>query len=150
MKVFVSSSWRNERQPSVVGALVEAGYEVYDFRDPSPGEDVAGFSWAEVDAGWQDWTADQFRAALAHPRVLEAFHFDMDALAACDALVMVQPCGRSAALELGWAAGAGKPTIVLLSDGEPELMLLMAQYFCLSMNEVLDVLEGLRLGSSSW
>ena len=132
MKVFVSSSWRNERQPSVVVALKSAGHEVYDFRDPSPGEDVAGFSWAEVDAVWQDWTADQFRAALVHPRVLEAFHFDMDALVACDALVMVQPCGRSAALELGWAIGAGKPAIVLLADGEPELMLLMAQHFCLT------------------
>ena len=64
----------------------------------------------------------------------------MDALEACDALVMVQPCGRSAALELGWAVGAGKPTIVLLADGEPELMLLMAQYFCLTIEEVLGAL----------
>jgi hypothetical protein len=141
VRVFVSSSWRNERQPSVVAALKEAGHEVYDFRNPSPGESVPGFSWAEVDDGWQDWTVSQFKAALAHPRTAQGFRYDMEALEACDALVMVQPCGRSAALELGWAAGAGKQTIVLLSDGEPELMLLMAQHFCLTVEEVIAILS---------
>ena len=140
MKVFVSSSWRNDRQPEVVRALTDAGHEVYDFRDPAPGQNVQGFSWAEVDPEWQSWTGQQFRDALSHPRVKQGFRYDMDALEACDALVMVQPCGRSAALELGWAVGAGKPTIVLLADGEPELMLLMAQHFCLSIEEVLAVL----------
>ena len=146
MNVFVSSSWRNQRQPGVVAALVEAGFDVYDFRDPAPGEDVRGFSWAEVDENWQDWTAEQFRDALKHPRVTEGFRYDMEALEACDMLVMVQPCGRSAALELGWAAGAGKPTIVLLADGEPELMLLMAQHFCLSIEEVLGALGAIDGG----
>jgi hypothetical protein len=107
VRVFVSSSWRNLRQPEVVAALTTAGYDVYDFRDPMPAHAVAGFSWAEIDAGWQSWTAEQFREALTHPRVREAFSLDMEALKECDALVMVQPCGRSAALELGWAIGAG-------------------------------------------
>jgi nucleoside 2-deoxyribosyltransferase len=74
---------------------------------------------------------------------VQGFRYDEDALERCDALVMVQPCGRSAALELGWAAGAGKPTIVLLADGEPELMLKMAQHFCLTVEEVLQVLASL-------
>jgi hypothetical protein len=45
------------------------------------------------------------------------------------------------ALELGWAAGAGKATIVLLADGEPELMLKMADHLCLDMWEVIAALE---------
>lgn len=139
MKVFVSSSWRNDRQPSVVLELRAAGYQVYDFRAPEEGE--SGFSWAEVDVGWLGWSASDFRDHLDHPRVEQAFDFDMNALRECDALVMVQPCGRSAALELGWACGAAKPAIVLLDDGEPELMLKMADHFCLSVDEVLGVLR---------
>jgi len=56
--------------------------------------------------------------------------------------VMLQPCGRSAALELGWAAGAGKRTLVLLADAqEPELMLKVADRLCLSIAEVLEDLS---------
>jgi hypothetical protein len=144
MKVFVSSSWRNRHQPAVVHALQQAGYEVYDFRNPGP--DAAGFSWAELDPDWLNWTAAQFRQLLNHPRVEAGFSLDMDALRECDALVMLQPAGRSAALELGWAAGAGKPTIVLLADGEPELMLKMADRFCLTVEEVISALAEVFAG----
>jgi len=139
MKVFVSSSWRNQRQPSVVSALRQAGHDVYDFRSPVPG--AVGFSWSEVDSDGVCSTAAGFREVLDDVRVREGFERDMDALRRCHAVVMVQPCGRSAALELGWAAGAGKTTIVLLADGEPELMLKMADHFCLDVSEVLARLE---------
>jgi len=46
MRVYVASSWRNEKQPAVVKALREAGHEVYDFRSPTPGN--TGFSWRKV------------------------------------------------------------------------------------------------------
>lgn len=36
MKIYLASSWRNERQPAVLAALREAGHEVYDFRNPAP------------------------------------------------------------------------------------------------------------------
>jgi hypothetical protein len=143
MKVFVSSSWRNDRQPAVVIALRDAGHEVYDFRNPAP--DAHGFSWADLDPGWLNWSARRFRESLDDPRVVRGFELDMTALRNCDALVMVQPCGRSAAVELGWASGAGKPTIVLLAAGEPELMLKMADYFCLTIEEVIETLR--RLGA---
>jgi hypothetical protein len=71
----------------------------------------------------------------------------MDALRECDACVMVQPCGRSAALELGWAAGAGKATLVLLADVEPELMLKMADYFCVGIEEVIATLSAIEVHS---
>jgi nucleoside 2-deoxyribosyltransferase len=79
--------------------------------------------------------------------VEQGFQYDMSALRECDAVVMVQPCGRSAALELGWACGSGKATIVLLAEGEPELMLKMADHFCLSVEEVVVALEGIASAS---
>ena len=46
---------------------------------------------------------------------------------AADGCVIVLPCGKSAHLEVGWMAGAGKQTIVYVPKGEqtePELMYL--------------------------
>jgi hypothetical protein len=58
-------------------------------------------------------------------------------MAWADAFVMVLPCGRSAHLELGWACGKGKRTIILALDyNEPELMYLEADAICLTVEEV--------------
>jgi hypothetical protein len=134
--VYVASSWRNRIQPSVVSALRGAGHDVYDFRHPRPGDD--GFHWSAIDPAWQDWTPERFRAALEHPIAQSGFGSDMDALRACDACVLVLPCGRSAHLELGWAAGAGKRTLVLFTQrDEPELMYRMLDGICVSVEEVI-------------
>lgn len=39
MKIYVASSWRNNRQPDVVKFLRDLGHEVYDFKNPKPGDD---------------------------------------------------------------------------------------------------------------
>lgn len=134
MKVYVASSWRNEHQPSVVKALRDAGHEVYDFKAPAPGDN--GFHWTEIDGGWKNWTPERFRTALDHPIARAGYKKDMDALDECNVCVLVMPCGRSAHLEAGFAIGAGKPTFILLSDGEPELMYKMARV-CLTLGEVI-------------
>jgi len=140
MKVYVASSWRNTIQPAVVHRLREAGHEVYDFRYPAPGNH--GFSWKQVHSHEPPWSAVETRETLLHAVAEGGFKLDFDAMKWSDAIVMVQPCGRSAALELGWGAGAGKRTIVLLADGqEPELMVKMADRLCVSLDEVLDALE---------
>ena len=111
VKIYVASSWRNEGQQAIVAQLRSAGHEVYDFKNT--GEGKAGFSWKKA----------------------------MNALKWCDACVMVQPCGRSAALELGWACGAKKITVALLEDNqEPELMIKMADKICISIDEVIEYL----------
>jgi hypothetical protein len=135
MKIYVASSWRNMRQPAVVVALRAAGHEVYDFRHPAPGND--GFGWGQIDPNWRDWTSEQFRAALDHSIARRGFEFDMNALQAADATVLVMPCGRSAHLELGYAVGADQSTFALLAEGEPELMLSMVDHLCLDMPELL-------------
>ena len=139
MKVYVASSWRNEHQQSIVATLRSNGHEVYDFKNP-PGD--TGFGWRKVTSEPVPWSASRTRDVLNHPVSVAGFNSDFDAMKWCDAIVMVQPCGRSAALELGWGAGAGKLTIALLADGqEPELMLLCANHICTSIEEVLSNLK---------
>jgi hypothetical protein len=145
MKVYVASSWRCPAQPAAVEFLRALRHEVYDFRHPEPGDD--GFSWQQIDPD-RAWLADpeRLRAGLGHPIAQRAFALDMEALRGCDACVLVLPCGRSAHLELGWAAGAGKQTVVLLDRpvSEPELMYLACDAICTSLGEVAAALDGAR------
>jgi hypothetical protein len=137
MKIYVASSWRNQLQPSVVDRLRKEGYEVYDFRNPAPGNH--GFAWSQIDPEWQSWDAHDFREALTHPIAEAGYKSDLDALEDADATVLVMPCGRSAHLELGVAVGMNQRTVILLpGDSEPELMYKLADQICLSLNEVVD------------
>jgi hypothetical protein len=131
-KIYLASSWRNTAQPALVAALREDGHEVYDFRNPP---NATGFAWKQVGYD-QDFIASgdvtpkdlvTYRRALKHPRAVEGFKSDFDAMKWADTFVLLLPCGRSAHLEAGWAAGAGKPVHVLLSTDrfEPELMYLL-------------------------
>lgn len=139
LRLYVASSWRNTIYPNVVLSLRAAGFDCYDFRNPGP--DDYGFSWREIDPNWQLWTPAEYVAALSHPAAERGFKFDMDALRWCDACVLVQPCGRSAHLEIGWAAGAGKPTFVLLAEGqEPELMVKMCTKLCTDIDTIIGEL----------
>ena len=125
--IYVASSWRNRHQPSVVNHLRGAGYKVYDFREPAPGE--RGFNWSEIDPDWQSWGVEQFIGALIHPIAVRGFERDHYALESCSACVLVLPCGRSAHLEAGYTIGRGKPTAIYWPSPdektEPELMYLL-------------------------
>lgn len=124
MKIYVASSWRNPIQQEIVKILTDAGHQVYDFRNPKPGNH--GFAWSEVNADWLQWTPEQFVRDLysGHPAVERGFSFDREALDWAECCVLVLPCGRSAHLEAGYAAGKGKRTIFYLHPDkfEPELM----------------------------
>lgn len=134
-KIYVASSWRNPFQEFVVDALRISGHQVYDFKNPCPGSN--GFSWREIHPDWQNWTAAEYIAALDHPVAKAGFASDFNAMKWADTFVLVLPCGRSAHLELGWAAGAGKQTMILTQDGEePELMAKMCDQICTSLEEI--------------
>ena len=139
--IYVASSWRNPFYDGVVAILHAAQLPLYDFKHPKAGH--AGFHWHAMDPDWETWSAEAYRKALADPRAAEGFTLDMDALKACDTLVLVLPCGRSAHLELGYAIGAGKKTIIFSPPGvqiEPELMYKAADHIVLSARELLGVL----------
>ena len=139
-KVYVASSWRNLAQPGVVAAIRKMGHDVYDFRHPKPGD--TGFSWGDIAAEWQGWSAQEYIDGLNHPIAEAGFKSDFDAMQWADTFVLVQPCGRSAHLEMGWAVGAGKATIMVLGpDIEPELMVKMCDHVCVNLGAALELFE---------
>ena len=135
----MASSWRNIVQPNVVRILMEAGHEVYDFRNPHQKE--GGFHWSDVDPDWEKWSSDKFIDELEHPLASKGFKTDMEGLDWADAVVMVMPCGSSSHLELGYAVGKNKRTIILLSQSEPELMYKMADYVVTDVVQMLIALK---------
>jgi nucleoside 2-deoxyribosyltransferase len=127
----------------VVHDLRYSGFEVYDFKNPSEGN--KGFhSWSEIDINWKDWTPDEYRKFLNHPIAIRSYESDFSAMKWADVFVGVQPFGRSTSMEMGWAAGNGKKTILLLENGEPELMVKMFDYICCYIKEVLDILNTIK------
>ncbi len=140
MRIYVASSWRNLDQPEVVWYLRRLSHEVYDFRHPRPGD--TGFSWGDISREWKGWNPRAFREGLESPIAKAGFAMDYEAMQWAEAFVLVQPCGRSAHLELGWAVGAGKRTVILLANGEePELMYRLVDHVCLDLHEVGKALE---------
>jgi nucleoside 2-deoxyribosyltransferase len=140
-RIYLASSWRNERQPAAVERLRAYGHQVYDFRNPW-GQNT-GFSWSEIDPDWQKWTASEYREALRTATAAQGYLSDMRAMEWADTCVLLLPCGRSAHLEAGWFAGRGKRLIIWTRDGEePELMALMANAICTNLTEVLSALDG--------
>jgi nucleoside 2-deoxyribosyltransferase len=144
-KIYVASSWRNSHQPEVVAALRYAGFSVYDFRNPEPGN--VGFKWSDVDPEWTDKTLIEpvkLIEGLNHPTAIRGYEMDMRSLMDCDACVLVLPSGRSAHLEAGFAVGAGKPTVIYMPERqEPEVMYRITQAICTHMD---DVIFHLRVG----
>lgn len=142
-RIYVASSWRNSIQQEIVAALRIAGHEVYDFRNPAPGQH--GFAWSEVNREWLKWSPEQFAVDLysGHPAVERGFAHDKSALDWADTCVLVLPCGRSAHLEAGYAAGQGKHTIFYLHPDkfEPELMYRLGHGCVTTLPRLLEVLQ---------
>lgn len=146
MKIYLASSWRNLYQADVLAELRYAGFEVYDFKNPAPGN--TGFGWRQTIDRKIETGADLLEA-LAHPRAQQGFDLDFGAMKWADVCVLLLPCGNSAHLEAGWFAGQGKRVVVLCPElREPELM-----YKCFdddkhrtplfeSTTEVIDFLRG--------
>ena len=140
MKIYVASSWRTPRHDEVVKALRDAGHSVYNYREPP------AFAWEKVDPGWTSWNIDQYLDALNSKEASSGFWKDFDAMNAASVFIGVEPFGVSASLELGWAAGRGKTTILLANDKEvkPELMLKMITFRTTSISELKNLLEVLH------
>lgn len=147
--IYVASSWRNEYHPDVVARLRQDGHRVYDFKGSGDGwggdgNGPGGFGWSEIDSNWKSWVEDvpTYLKALEHPRAEEGFLRDMNALRAADACVMVMPCGPSASMEMGWAAGAKLFTAVYIpSMREPDLMVKMADVVTDDLTRIRELLH---------
>lgn len=135
--VYVASSWRNTIYPAVIEVIKAAGIDHYDFRNPPEG---AGFGWEQIGATpfSRSESKQSYLEMIEHPRAIEGFAADFNAMQKADTFVLVLPCGKSAHLELGWAVGAGKRTAILLEDPvEPELMYRMVDHLAPSVFDLL-------------
>ncbi len=136
-RVYVASSWRNTLQPDVVTRLRNAGHAVYDFHEPEPGK--RGFAWHQVSPDGAK-TIPAYFAALETDIAKAGFALDKAALDWCDTCVLVLPCGRSAHLEAGYAAGQGKDVFFLLVEQDflPELMYRLGTGCSTTVEHLLD------------
>lgn len=149
-RIYLASSWRNQDQPNAVRRLRIAGHEVYDFRNPDTrwddvhdrGDDSGGFRWSDIDPAWEGWSPWAFRQALQTPTAASGFTRDWSAMHRAEIGVLLLPCGRSAHLEAGYFAGhPDKSLYVVMPElPEPELMYLMADGICDSIDALLEVL----------
>lgn len=117
MKLYVASSLRNRHYRSIISKLRGMGHEVYDFGDPPAGSDEFGILPPVPPEGHYE--------ALRGSVGQATFKRDSNALALADAVVLALPCGRSAHIEAGFAAGQGKPLAIYLQPfevQEPEVM----------------------------
>lgn len=153
--IYVASSWRNDRQHEVVVRLRDAGFEVYDFQNPSGGK---GFAWTDVmldpmevrdTAGnlvqrvdnWnpENSSVEDFLEAINTDAAVQGFQRDLQAMQRASIFVMVLPCERDAHVELGWAAGAGKETVILLDNPtRASLMYRLADHISPTIEDLLD------------
>ena len=138
-RIYLASSWRNPHQPWLVSLLRDHGHHVYDFRNPPHS---TSFQWSDIGLSLPCSAEDYREALLTQPRAAQGFNAAFSAMRWADTGLLVLPCGRSAHLELGWMAGAGKRTLILTQDGEePEFMALLADRICINTEEVLAELS---------
>lgn len=143
-RIYLASSWRNPLQPQAVKMLRHTGHEVYDFRNPEPGN--TGFAWSDIDPDWQKWSPERFIKGLTHPIAQHGYDVDKKGLDWADTCVLLLPCGKSAHLEAGYAIGHGKQTFVVLhpEQFEPELMYLLAgssAHIVSSLSRLVEAIE---------
>lgn len=137
MLIYLITSLKNDKLPTLSTILRQNGFSVFDDWY-SPGPDADDF-----------WTQHykrkglNFKQALNGPHAWNVFRFDKENIDKSDVVVLVQPCGKSAHIELGYAIGRGKPAFVLL-DKEPERFDIMYRFctnVCYNVNELIDELK---------
>lgn len=112
-RVYLIGSLRNPVVPEFGRTLRRAGLEVFDdWHAAGP----------EADDHWQKYETAKglsFIQALKGAAAQHVFAFDKHNLDASDAAVLILPAGKSGHLELGYMAGKGKKTYILI-DKEPD------------------------------
>lgn len=129
-RIYISSSWKNEAQPSLVDLLRQHGHQVYDFRHPSGRDDKN--VWEEVTASLHMSASyhqeillpEDFDRLLREEKVHDRFNEHFNAMNDADTCILLLPCGRSSHVEAGYMAGNGKRVFVYDTSTHitPELM----------------------------
>lgn len=136
LQVYLVGALKNEQIPVLAAKLRAAGYSVFD----------DWFAAGErADTIWRDYELQRgrsFKDALKAPHAQACFTMDKTALDASDVVVLVMPAGKSAHIELGYAAGKGKTTVVLMDEPTRfDVMYLFADAIVETHDELLAFLK---------
>jgi nucleoside 2-deoxyribosyltransferase len=135
--IYLVGSLRNPKIPHLAQTLRKEGYEVFsEWHNPGP----------EADMHWQEHEklkGSSYKEALEGSHVENVFYYDKTYIDFSDIVIMVMPAGRSGHLELGYAAGCGKKTFILL-DKEPEQYDVMPRFSDAICNNVSELIDELR------
>lgn len=144
MKVYIASSWKNKGGVRQLAQIVRAmDIECDDFTDPSQGRFV--FSWTEITENELKLNAKNF---MEDPRAQKAFKEDVSRIEEANVLILLLPCGKSAHMELGYAAGKGDKEIIIFAPlgfepGEWEVMYGFAQFMTDNLHDLVEYLADL-------
>jgi nucleoside 2-deoxyribosyltransferase len=110
--LYLIGSLRNENVTALASRLRLLGIDVFDdWMSAGP----------EADDFWKKYEQDRkhsYQEALQGHAARHVFEFDKYHLDRCDAALLVLPAGKSGHLELGYVAGSGKPTYILLDEAD--------------------------------
>lgn len=100
----------------------------------------------KTDMKWREFSeamGHTYVSALATPHAINVFEFDKRWLDMADAFVLVLPAGRSAHIELGYMAGQGKRTAILLEEDHDrwDVMYLFADVVTSDLDHLVEVLK---------
>lgn len=143
-RIYVSSSWRNGSQPSLVKELRRRGHQVYDFRHPQGRNDKNVWDGVVTDLGLRakfaahDLTPEDFSRMLDHCGARRRFDEHFSAMCDADTCILLLPCGDSSHSEAGLMKGMGKRVFVMdtREHAEPELMYLIYDGYTYDLEDV--------------
>lgn len=105
---YLIGSLRNPEIPHVAARLRDRG--MFVFCDWFSAGNMADEAWMAHEKS----KGLPFQEALKGYSAQHVFQFDKFHLDRCDGAILVCPAGKSGHLELGYTAGRGKPTYILL------------------------------------
>lgn len=136
MLVYLIGSLRNPAVPEVAAKLRASDIDVFD--DWYAAGPHADDCWRDYEKG----RGHSYAEALDGYAAKHVFSFDYMHLGRCDGAVLMLPAGKSGHLELGFMAGRGKPTFILLD--EPERWDVMYQFATGVYSTIDDLVKGIR------
>lgn len=123
MKIYIASSWKNQKRVLMLAERLEQeGFEVDAFCRAT--DKRFAFHWSEFVDDEVELLKYDAISFINDLKVQRAFREDKSWLDWADTVVMLMPCGKSSHLEAGYAVGQGKRLFIygFFPKGEFDVM----------------------------
>jgi hypothetical protein len=122
MKFYIASPWQNKDEvKALTEALITRGHTAYSFFNNGanpvggmPIVETSEESGGDLQSSVMNWENN--------PVIKEIFDFNMQALRDSDAVILLEPSGRSSLAEAGIAFGMGKKIVLVGHVAHPEVV----------------------------